>query len=234
MLKKGSYALNIFFAGFFFWYFFIHVGINYYVNRFVQNREFFREDAYYQEKVKSYGELNALLDNKNKYVVIVGDSIIEHFPINELFDDFQILNRGIGKDTSLGLLDRVDVNINNINISSCFVMIGHNDLKYRTADSTIYYIKQVLNEIKSDRIFFLSILPDQDKKNNSVVAGVNSSIKEFCMNGSCSFVDFYEMFIYEGFFYKEKYYYDGVHLTVDGYKVMAEHIEDIIEDNTAL
>jgi lysophospholipase L1-like esterase len=234
VLKKGSYALNIFFAGFFFWYFFIHVGINYYAHRFIHNREFFREDVYYQEKVKSYSELNALLDNTRKYRVIVGDSIIEHFPINELFHDIKILNRGIGKDTSLGLLDRVDVNINNINISSCFVMIGHNDLKYRTESSTINIIKQVLRKIKSDKIYFLSILPDQDEYNNAIVADINSSVKEFCKNGSCSFIDFYEMFIQEGYSYRENYYYDGVHLTVDGYKAMAEHLEDIIEDNTAL
>ncbi len=233
-MKKVSYTLNVVFTVFISWYFFIHVGINYYINRYIYHKELFLEDAYYRAKVDSYGKLNTLLDRERKYIVIAGDSLVAQFPTDELFADYKVLNRGIGKDTSRGLLDRVDTNINTINIASCFIMIGHNDLKYREPASTIENIKKILNKIKSDKVFFLSILPDKDRQSNIIVAGINNSIKEFCLTRYCDYVDFFERFIDDDYTYKEKYYYDGVHLTVDGYKIMAELLEKIFQDITDL
>ncbi len=227
-MKKVSFALNIFFVGFFFWYFGCHIGFNYYVDRFFKHREFFRAEPYYQAKVKAYHELNNFLDKEKKYIVIVGDSLVEQFPVDELFTDFQVINRGIGKDTSHGLLDRIDDTINTINISSCFVMIGHNDIKYRSCRETVGYIKKILSKIEAENIFFLSVLPDNIPGDNEIFFQINKDIKEYCTGNPCTFVDVYSKFCEDNFLYKRQYYYDGVHLNIRGYRKLAGDVNKII------
>jgi len=231
-LKTISYILNVFFAVFFFWYFFLHVGITYYVQKYAHHREFFREEVHYLAKLRSYQELNNLLDKEKKYIVITGDSLVEQFPVDELFTD-QVLNRGIGKETSHGLLNRIDDTINNINMSSCFVMIGHNDIKYRTYGETSEYIRKVLSKIKAGKIFFLPILPDNNSGDNELFSRINSDIKNYCAGNPCTFVDVYSKFCEDSLLYNHQYYYDGVHLNIRGYRKLAGIINKIIMADTA-
>ncbi|WP_163337112.1 GDSL-type esterase/lipase family protein [Desulfopila sp. IMCC35008] len=184
---------------------------------------------YYQDKVKAYHELNKLLNNNEKHIVVAGDSFVEQFPVDELFDEFKILNRGIGKDSSKGLFDRTDNNINNINISSCFIMVGHNDIKYRKVSETVDLIVSVLNKIKSDRLYFISILPDCNVNDNELFIVINRMVKDFCRHHRCQFVDAYNLFVNENECNQQLYTSDEVHLNIYGYKLLAKKIDVILK-----
>lgn len=59
-------------------------------------------------------------------VVFLGDSITEVAPLNELFPDLPVVNRGIGWDTSLDVLNRLDEGLLDPSVVS--LLIGTNDL----------------------------------------------------------------------------------------------------------
>ena len=59
-------------------------------------------------------------------VVFLGDSITELAPLDELFPDLPVVNRGIGWDTSVDVLDRLDEAV--IDPSIVSLLIGTNDL----------------------------------------------------------------------------------------------------------
>jgi len=111
-----SLLINIVFAVFCSWYFGIHVGLDVYYQKYFAPQETFFDDIYYKARVAAYTELNRQLDNDKKYIVFAGDSLIEQWPIYEFFTDLNILNRGIGFDTTSGVLNRLENNLNNINI----------------------------------------------------------------------------------------------------------------------
>ncbi len=232
-MKKVSYILNIFFAGFFFWYFGIHIGVSYYFQKYALHREFFFDDPYYQAKVNSYREVNNLLDPKKKYIVMAGDSLIEQFPVSDFFLGYNILNRAIGRDTSHGLLTRLEENINNINVSIAFVMIGHNDFKYNMLQETKNNIKDLLLKINADQKIFLSILPEDNPGRNKTVELLNVMIKEFCYDNGFKFIDLYSLFIKRNYHIREMYYYDGVHLNISGYKLIYNKLLPIISQYTS-
>jgi len=60
-------------------------------------------------------------------IVMVGDSITEGAEWHELFPNLLIVNRGIGWDTTEGLLHRME-SIYSTGAKKAFVMIGINDL----------------------------------------------------------------------------------------------------------
>src|SRR5690554_1077084 len=63
----------------------------------------------YDFKVKAFRVLNKFA--KPNGIVFVGDSITQDYNVYEYFKGIDIYNRGIGGDTTQGLLNRLDVSI---------------------------------------------------------------------------------------------------------------------------
>ena len=82
----------------------------------VQERMFDYEGPYYQSKLAFFR------------AVMLGDSLTEGIDWRELFPDVKILNRGIGGDTSAGVLNRLDEVIGR-HPKIVVLMIGANDLR---------------------------------------------------------------------------------------------------------
>jgi lysophospholipase L1-like esterase len=59
--------------------------------------------------------------------IMLGDSITQEGNWNELLGGVKVINKGIGGDTSVGVLNRFDRSINE-SAHTVFVMIGINDL----------------------------------------------------------------------------------------------------------
>ncbi len=214
------------------WYFFIHIGLDYYLSKYIRHDEIFINDIYYQMKIENYYHLNELLDKDKTYYVFTGDSLIENFPIDELFPNYPVINRGIGMDTSYGLLTRLDKNLNNIKNHICFIMIGHNDLKYRSTSECFQYIVKIASILKYEKLYLFSILPDKNQENNKAIQQLNSTIKDFCHNNQIGFIDLYSSFINTDQSLIDEYYYkDGVHLSIKGYQVIQHKIKNLIFGN---
>lgn len=221
-MKKVSLTLNVIFFVFFFWYFFIHIGIGSYIDKCIIKKEKYLDSIYYKEKVRVYEELNKKLNHNIRYDVFIGDSIIEHFPIEEMFGKQNVLNRGIELDSTVGVLKRLSTIINNINISTCFLLIGYNDLQYRTPEEICRNILLILSKIKAEKKYFISLLPCYDKKLNLRIIQVNKMMKSESQKWDFECIDVYPLFSEENGKLKGKYFYDSVHLNIYGYLRLKE------------
>ena len=147
MLKK--IFLFIFIGGIF--YLFGAVTVHYKLFPFseiVKIRNYFKGDKnispYYLSKVSQFSELKG----SDKFsIVMIGDSITDGAEWYELLKNNEVQNRGIGGDTTKGILDRLDTI--NKSIKKAFIMIGINDIyRYETTDE-IYenYLKIIDKDI---------------------------------------------------------------------------------------
>src|SRR5262245_42569936 len=89
----------------------------------LQDRGFESQGPYYRSKLASFEQAAGDAD-----VIMLGDSITEKIDWRELFPGVSILNRGIGGDTSAGVLKRLDEVIAR-HPKIVFLMVGVNDLQ---------------------------------------------------------------------------------------------------------
>lgn len=227
MLKVTSVVLNLIFLISFSWYFLIHIGINAYYQEYISKKEIFLNDIYYKAKVDAFFQLNKLLDPKLGYSVFVGDSIVEQFPIEEFFAEKRILNRGIGQDTTIGVLRRLESNINNINIGNFILMIGHNDIKYRSIDETVKNIELILTNVIARKKYFISLLPAANEQDHRKIKMINQRVKAFSGRIGFKYFDVYSLFIDINGKINPVYFYDGVHPNVKGHLIIKDKISII-------
>lgn len=100
-------------------------GFSYICNRFIYRKV--QPDyalMHYRERVDLFRGLP--IDSKS--IVMLGDSLTQAAEWNEFFPSARILNRGIGRDTTAGVLSRFDTYLAG-HPRKLFLMIGINDLR---------------------------------------------------------------------------------------------------------
>lgn len=133
-------------------------------------------------------QYNARLTTFNLYseeadIIFVGDSITQNVSWDELFPDYNCLNRGIGSDTTEGLMNRVD-EIMLHQPGKIFILIGINDLSTgvspeRAADNMRDIISQIYNSSADCQIYIESVLYAEGV-DNAEVDSLNSYYKIIC------------------------------------------------------
>ena len=210
------------------YYFFIwkNVGISHYMDRyFSEKTDNILEKKIYKAAVKEFNYLNIKTVNK-KSIVFVGDSLTKNFNFKELLPQMLILNRGIYYDTTWGVMNRIDENINNLNIDRLFLMIGYNDLQYRSNSEILKNYSLIMSRLKGENIYVQSILPVYPFQNdiNQRIIDINKRLKELCNIQDCVYVDLHRHFRSDQkdayLLYKD----DGVHLTTYGYELWSKYI----------
>ncbi|MBI2400184.1 MAG: hypothetical protein HYV23_03880 [Deltaproteobacteria bacterium] len=224
MTRRLSIAVNVILISFLGWYFLVHKDIRGYYQRHFDPREDFLEDIYYKAAVDSYAALNA--SAKEARAVIAGDSIAAQFPICELLPEAGALNRGIGSDTSRGVLQRLDRNVNNLRISKFYLLVGHNDLKYRSVEETALNISLIFSRVQATEKYFISVLPAADPGRDLLIRELNEEVRRASLAGSFRYIDLYGKFLGSGGTINQRLFYDGVHPAADGYKILAEGLRD--------
>jgi lysophospholipase L1-like esterase len=182
----------------------------------------------YKDLREEYSYLNKM-HNEAK-IVFVGDSITKRFNIQEFAGDCRIINRAVFFDTTQGLLDRIDVNVNNLNVDIVFLMIGYNDLKFRSDDEIVSNIKLIVSRLKSNTIYIQSLLPvgfDSPDLNNRIVY-INNQIMKISNNKNIIYLDLHSYFIASGNYIKPELTRDGVHPNYFGYKLWYSIIDNLL------
>jgi lysophospholipase L1-like esterase len=233
-LGGGVIVLLVVLIGFNIYYFFIKrgVGPDFYYRKLVEKPvDRILEDQTYQDFVREYEYLNTL-HNYSKCIVFVGDSIIARFKVGEYSRSECVLNRGIYSDTTMGLINRMEKNCNNLNISMCFLLIGYNDLKYREDNEILNNIEAILRSLKADRIYVMSLLPVGRNYAGLVqrVSGVNMKLKEVVEARKCAYVDLFSKMVANDGFIRSDLTADGVHPNGRGYAEIWEVIKEYIDD----
>ncbi len=133
----------------------------------------------------------------NKYakpgqIVFVGDSITQDFNVYEYFPEHTVYNRGIGGDTSEGVLTRLDVSVFELKPKKVFLNIGTNDFVRLSdgIDGTYKKIKEISKRIlefdNTIELYIISVYPvnpNVDKntvglRNNQDITQLNKMLKE--------------------------------------------------------
>jgi lysophospholipase L1-like esterase len=182
----------------------------------------------YRQKTMIFSASNDMLINK-PLVVFVGDSFTNGFPWNEwLLEETRavIVNRASDGATVDWLSNRFEsIFPPNPHIQKTFIMIGISDIlagefqlntfidKYRML------LEKILSITTPGRICVLSILPTR-KENllNVTIQNVNNSLKSLSESQGVCYLDLYSKFTDLTGQLDQKLTYDGLHLTIEGYK----------------
>ncbi len=182
---------------------------------------------------EKYDALNQLVKQPN--VVFAGDSITEYFPIYEMLtSDLPLYNRGVHGINSLQLLEHLNTQVLDLKPSKVVLLIGVNDLKTRqpeevreTIDTIIATIQQKLPETQ---IILLSVFPMNESprfvrtpshRNNDSINQLNDFLSDLSGDGVI-YLNLHGALCDESGELPLNRTVDGLHLNVDGYRVVSE------------
>ena len=179
-----------------------------------------------------------IMPRTSNSIVFLGDSMTEYCNWNELFNNPNIINRGISGDVIKGAIGRID-KILDAKPAQLFVMMGVNDLqKYESIQKVISDYKNLLTKIleKSPQtaVFVLSILPtdNREKAKNIDIVTINKGLTKLANHLNLTFIDLYDLFTDHQNNLNPNYTVDGVHLNGEGYLVWKKAIEKYVYNAT--
>ncbi|MGI6256184.1 MAG: GDSL-type esterase/lipase family protein, partial [Acutalibacter sp.] len=174
-------------------------------------------------------------------VLMVGSSLMEQFPINELLLDegrtYTVYNRGIGGYTTQDLAKVLDVCVYDVKPSHIFINIGTNDMNtqaYRLEEMLERY-ENILQEIQShlpqagltliayyplcERL--MAQAPNGEEilkyRNNRVIEEANRGVEALAKKLGVGFVNCNDPITDETGNLKAEYTVEGMHMYADGY-----------------
>ena len=187
---------------------------------------------YTENKLARYAEENA--ENPNYEVIFLGDSLTDGCDVSKYYGEHVTSNRGIGGDTSFGLLDRMQVSAYDAKPQVIVLLIGGNDiLRGKSLESIYDNYEKIITGIKEHlpetKIVWcsLSVLGNDWAKHNEKVVLCNQKIKLLAQKYGCEFVDIYTPLCdVETGEIRVAYTAEGVHFTDEGYKVVSAEIKE--------
>lgn len=197
----------------------------------------------WEKKVNDFKEYNKYV--KKGGIVFVGDSLTDNYNVYEYYKGLDVYNRGIGGDTTEGLLRRMDESIFELEPSKVVLLIGINDFELvkDSSPNTIYQnILKIIDLIKErlpeTEIILESLYPvnkSEDKKidiasvinkDNEKIKEVNNLIKDI---KGVTYVDMYSKLVDEKGMLNIAYTMEGLHVNSVGYHVVTKEIRNILE-----
>ncbi|OLQ72890.1 hypothetical protein BIT28_06815 [Photobacterium proteolyticum] len=162
-------------------------------------------------------------------VVFIGDSITGWAHWNELFPTLLTANRGIGGDTTDGVIDRID-SIVNTKAKKAFIMIGINDILNGKEISFIVTNYKIIIESLLESgmdVYVQSTLITQRRDVNLKVRELNLILRSLSKQLGVKYFDINLGLSNEGVL-SPKYTIDGIHLNGAGYTKWKKKIESYV------
>ena len=177
-------------------------------------------------------------------ILFVGDSITDDCEWNELFDNPDILNRGIDGNHSASVLSRVH-ELTRHQATKLFLAVGTNDLPWNTVDQVMANVESfcdiLAEESPGTKIYIQSVLPvgprpmfmdmgDSDEKNRLIVA-LNERYRLFCEERGYTYIDNHSLFLSEdGKGLDPVWGSDDLHLKGSAYLVWKKNVEAFVNE----
>ncbi len=167
-------------------------------------------------------------------IVFVGDSITEGAQWSELFPGVPVRDRGIGGDTTEGVLARIDSHTA-ASPRAIFLLVGTNDLDspVALADSSAHYraiLRRIHHDAPRTRVFVQSLLPRQAAYRERVEA-FNGALAGLCREHGATWIDLYPHFLAPDGSLRDEYTDDELHLNGAGYRawraLLLPHVESL-------
>ena len=186
---------------------------------------------YYENKLVTYAEENALYGEYEVDVAFLGDSLTDGYDLNTYYPQYKTANRGIGGDTTHGLESRLEVSLYDLKPKIAVILIGGNNLDtmFENYERMICSIREKLPETKII-LCSLTAMGRNFAQKNEIACYNNVIIKKLADKYECEFVDLYtplfDISIQEIY---ADYTSDGVHFTNEGYRVFTDTLTPVIE-----
>lgn len=167
-------------------------------------------------------------------VVFLGDSITEGGSWHELLPGIAVRNRGIGGDTTTGVLARLH-QVTAGKPSKVFLLIGTNDLTIGQTDEFIIgnistIIDRITIESPDTEIFVQSILP-RTVDYRGRIESLNSKLESAIVDRA-QWVDLYSIMLDEDGSIADHYSNDELHLYGEAYRLWAKTAAVLLETPT--
>jgi hypothetical protein len=221
-LLIGSIGLNILFVCFFLYKknnrlshksSVIDSTITYTINKF----------KYFDHKKNMY----RYFKGQDQDIVFIGNSLIDNYPLSEMFKNEHVRNRGMSGETTTDLLNRIDESIK-YNPKKVFIMDGINDIGVIPMQLTIENLKNVISKIKlkspNTIIYLQSILPVSDIAKTRKVIEYNKALKQI---DGIVYIELFDKMV-EGNKINPNLTFDGTHLTLSGYLIWTNQIKQYV------
>ncbi|ORO85151.1 SGNH/GDSL hydrolase family protein [Streptococcus oralis] len=196
-----------------------------------------KEQAKIQTKYRELNQISVLEPD----VIFIGDSIVEYYPLQELFGTAKtIVNRGIrGYQTGL-LLDNLDAHLYGDAVDQIVLLIGTNDIGRdiplnEALDNLERVIQSIARDYPLSQIKLLSILPvnEGEKYKQTVYIRTNEKIREWNQAYEAlayaymqvDFVPVYDSLTDSEGQLQSVYTTDGLHLSVAGYQALSDALK---------
>jgi len=170
-------------------------------------------------------------------VVFFGDSITQGWPnLSNYFPGMKSANRGIGSDTTRGMLIRLQEDVIDLNPSAVVILAGTNDLADKaSAEMIAGNIKRILDALEAHNselpIVLCQLLPSSPEKNRAPedIKEINERIAAVAKGGPrITVLDTYTLFANEDGNARIEEFPDLLHLNNNGYGKWAAALRPIL------
>ena len=182
-----------------------------------------------------YNDRLALFEEENKTlsdvdVVFLGDSLTEGYDLKTYYPEYNVVNRGIGGDTTFGLEERLQVSAYDINPKMIMMLIGANNFgtMMDNYENIVISLKENLPNCDITLLSLTSMTKDWGR-NNQKAQNNNIKIKEYANKYNLRYLDLYNPLLDEATNeLRLEYTTDGGHFTPQGYEVITSVIKPVI------
>jgi len=194
-------------------------------------------NSHYSRRVSHFNNLPV----RKGAIIFIGDSITEQCNWSELFDNPEIINRGIGGDVVDGVVKRIEF-LKTSEPEALFLMIGINNLNRGDSNDAIFKdYKFLVEKIKaynpSIKLFLYSILPINENSfigipiaSNESIEALNQNIQKLAENIDAVYINLFSHFLNSERKLDKKYSNDGLHINGAGYLLWKEVTKNYIHD----
>jgi len=176
-------------------------------------------------------------------VVFMGNSITQQWKENrpEFFSKNPYICRGISGQTTTQMLVRFRQDVIALQPNVVVILAGTNDIAGNTGPSTLEMIADNLASMaeianaNGIQVVLCSVLPAFDYpwrkglEPNLKIPKLNEMIKNYCNKKGIIYLDYFTPMANEGNGMKTELTTDGVHCSIEGYKVMEPLVQAAIE-----
>lgn len=173
------------------------------------------------------------ITNTSPSIVMLGDSLTAYCEWKELFNDINIVNRGICGDDTYRIYGRIEEVIR-LSPKKVFIMTGVNDfMNGNKPEQSFYYIKEIIKKLKNKKIqpVVQSVLNVRCDGNyayiNDNINKLNNMLKLYCKVNNITYIDINSVLSRNGCL-KHELSNDGVHINGEGYRLWATAISNYI------
>lgn len=184
---------------------------------------------------KNLTTIFSMSKTKSADIVFLGNSITFGGNWGELLGRERIINRGIGGDNTVGMLNRMQY-VYQLKPKICFIMAGINDIYADAPVEKIFsnYIK-IIDTLRTYKIIpiiqsTLHVNPKwkRTEEKNPEVKKLNDLLKDYASKHSILFLDINAVLSTDGVL-RDEYTNDGVHLTPIAYGVWRDLLEPVLQ-----